>query len=93
VSAYKKSNCASIIEMARRHTRRGKGGLLKPVKEGVRMTSMAVKKTVGAVDKLVRGSLSMVGRTGAAVARTASKAVNRITRRKGSRRGTRRHRR
>lgn len=74
--------------MARRHTRRrGKGGLLKPVKEGVRMTSMAVKKTVGAVNKLVRGSLSMVGRTGAMVARSTSKVMKRMTRR-----GTRRHR-
>jgi hypothetical protein len=72
--------------MARHHTRRGKGGLLKPVKEGVRMTSVAVKKTISAVDKLVRGSLSLVGRTGSAVARTASKAVKRITRRRGTRR-------
>jgi hypothetical protein len=72
--------------MGRRHTRRGKSGLLKPVKEGVRMTSVAVRKTVGAVDKLVRGSIGFVGRTGSSIARSASKTMKRMTRRRGSRR-------
>lgn len=70
---------------------RNKAGLMKPVKNSLRMTSRAVRKSVSAVNNLVRGSLKMIGTTSAAVARTTSNTLKRMTRRT-KRRATRRHR-
>lgn len=75
--------------MARQSRRRS--GLMKPVKNSLRMTSRAVRKSVSAVNNLVRGSLRMIGSTGAAVARKTSNTLKRMTRR-SKRRGTRHHR-
>lgn len=73
-----------------RHTRR-RSGLMKPVKNSLHMTTRAVRKSVSAVNNLVRGSLRMIGRTGAIVARKTTNTLKRMSRR--TKRHATRHRR